>query len=274
MFKFFFKKNFCDIWDNLFHLFILDLIMIVLLVAFAALCIGALSFGGEESGILLFYLALFVSSAVIWVFIFAEGENAAKIANFESPKFSLYFKQLVPCIKDGALFGLFGAFLVSVATISMPYYFRMWLPSDGSQGSFVGLLFLSFIFWFEVVSIFSLQWFLAIRNLMHNSFLKCLKKSYILFFDNTLFSIGLGFVNLLNLLLTIFTLGMIPGFHGMNITVTNALRLRLYKYDWIEVNPNLTKKERKYVPWDELLARDKATLGPRNWRSFIFPWKD
>ena len=74
--------------------------------------------------------------------------------------------------------------------------------------------------------------------------------------------------------LTIITFGLIPGLNGINLTCTNALRLLLYKYDWIEVNPTLTRKEQKDVPWDDLLVNDRRTLGPRTLRSFIFPWKD
>ena len=61
---------------------------------------------------------------------------------------------------------------------------------------------------------------------------------------------------------------------GIMITNMNAFRLRMYKYDWLEVNPDLTMEERKDVPWDALIAKDKKTLGPRPLKSFIFPWKE
>ena len=88
------------------------------------------------------------------------------------------------------------------------------------------------------------------------------------------FSIAVAFINFLNVLITVFTLGLIPGISGLQLTVTNALRLRLYKYDWYEVNPGMTSKQRKDVPWDELIAADVQTLGPRTWKSFIMPWKE
>ena len=40
----------------------------------------------------------------------------------------------------------------------------------------------------------------------------------------------------------------------------------------MEENPNLSPKEFKKVPWDELLAEEKNILGPRSLRSFFFPW--
>ena len=35
-----------------------------------------------------------------------------------------------------------------------------------------------------------------------------------------------------------------------------------------------TKKERRQIPWEELIYEDRETLGPRKLKSFIFPWKD
>lgn len=109
---------------------------------------------------------------------------------------------------------------------------------------------------------------------MKNGFFKCLKKSYLLLLDNLGFTFALALVNFLNLLITLFTFGLCPGLTGIIITNMNALRLRMYKYDWLEVNPGLSMQERKDVPWDELLAKDKKTLGPRPLKSFIFPWKE
>lgn len=60
----------------------------------------------------------------------------------------------------------------------------------------------------------------------------------------------------------------------MAITTSGALKLRLYKYDWYEVNPGMTKEQRRDVPWQELIEKDKRILGPRKWKSFIFPWKE
>lgn len=93
--------------------------------------------------------------------------------------------------------------------------------------------------------------------------------------DNTAFSIGFAFYNLILILLSVLFIGFIPSVTGITLAKVNALRLRLYKYDYLELHPELkTKHERKNVPWEELLYEDKETLGPRKFRSFIFPWKD
>lgn len=267
MFAFFCKKNFCDIWDNLLHTIIINLIMLTLLLALAGLCVLTAYLPGSEGlkNIYMLFLLL-ISSIILHIFILAEGENAAKIANYESPKLAKFFKNIVPCIKDGALLGATVALLCGITFVSIPYY--------ASQGNMVGLVMMSIVFWMVLISVLALQWFLPIRSLMHNDFKKCLKKCYIIFFDNTLFTIGVGLVNLLNLAITVFTLGILNGTATISITTTNALRLRLYKYDWYEVNPGLTRQQRKDVPWADLIANDKRILGPRKWKSFIFPWKE
>jgi len=274
MFKFWFKKNFCDGWDNLFHLIVPNLVIMASVVLGILLCIGVNSLPLSEGWKnLLSFIAIFIACGFICIFVFAEGDNCAQIANFDSPSFKNYFAQIVPCIKDGLFFGFFLALLGSIMYVSFPYYYRVWIPADGSKGSLFGLVFMSVVFWFFIISILSLQWFLPIRSLMKNNFKKCFKKSYIIFFDNTWFSIVIALNNLLLTVLSVICLGLIPGISGLILANTNALRLRLYKYDWYEVNPGMTKQQRKEIPWDELLENDKETLGPRKFKSFIFPWK-
>ena len=66
-----------------------------------------------------------------------------------------------------------------------------------------------------------------------------------------------------------------PGVNGITLAAMNATRLRLYKYDWLDEHPGYIndRDKRANVPWDELIAQDKETLGPRKISSFLFPWK-
>ena len=275
MFKFFLKKNFADVWDNLFHLIFINLILLVaaVLVALAVLGLNSIPVDVGKRNLILF-VGILLLSGLYHVLVLAEGTNLEKVSNYGASKVGVYFSSIASSFKDGMLFGMLVGMFVIVALVSIPYYVRIWIPMDGSKGSLMGLFCMGLIVWIEIISILALQWFMPIRNLMHNNFLKCVKKSYIIFFDNVRFSIAVAFVNLLNILITIFTLGLIPGLSGMQLTLTNALRLRLYKYDWYEVNPGMSKEQRKDVPWEDLIAGDKQILGPRGWKSFIFPWKE
>ncbi len=275
MFRFLLKKNFADIWDNMFHLIILNLVFVGVLGL--VLGIGYLLSvfspeGGFQSIVGILYAV--IACIIISISVFAEGDNCAKIAGFDAPKLKSYFTNIPSVLKDATLFGLLIGLLICVTVSSLPYYISLWAPADGSKGSMMGLLLASCVFWFLLITVIALQWFLPVRNLMHNNFGKCLRKCYIIFFDNVLFSLGCGLNNLLIFFITCVTFGIIPGVHAVTLASTNALRLRLYKYDWLEVNPDLTREEKKHVPWDELIANDKKTLGPRKFKSFIFPWKE
>ena len=132
-----------------------------------------------------------------------------------------------------------------------------------------------FIFWIDIFYILSIHWFVPLRSLLKNNFKKCLKKCFIIFFDNTGFSVFMGIYDLVLIAFSVLFIGFFPSIAGIIIANTNALRLRLYKYDYLEEHPELkTKKERRQIPWEELIYEDRETLGPRKLKSFIFPWKD
>ena len=86
--------------------------------------------------------------------------------------------------------------------------------------------------------------------------------------------IVMAIYNLVLIALSIFFIGLIPSMAGISIGNTNALRIRLYKYDYLEEHPEITGRQRKKIPWEELIYEDRETLGPRTFRSFLFPWKD
>ena len=93
--------------------------------------------------------------------------------------------------------------------------------------------------------------------------------------DNTGFSIIMALYHLLLIVLSVLPIGFFPSITGLSISKHNAFRLRMYKYDYLEEHPELkTPKERRNIPWEELIFDDREALGPRKFRSFIFPWKD
>ena len=167
---FWFKKNLFDGWDNLFHMIVPNIVMYasILLGVLAGVGINELPVIDAWKNIILF-VAAFVFCGILFVFVFAEGDNCALIANFESASLKNYFKNIVPSIKDGMLFGLLMAMIVAILCISFPFYYHIWAPADGSKGSVVGLILMIFVFWFVVICLLSLQWFLPIPRL-HNGF--------------------------------------------------------------------------------------------------------
>ena len=248
MYGFILKKNFCDAWDNLLSVVITNILFlftglgIVLLSSFftnkCSENITDVVFYSVQMGILLLGLI------VLCIIAFAYGEIAAKIADFKGIAILDFFKAVPGVIKDAVLFAIL-------------------------------LLVGAMLFWIDIFIVLSLQWFIPLRSTMHNKFGKTLKKCFIIFFDNTGYSILLALNNLVMVALSVLLIGLTPSIAGIAIAKQNALRIRLYKYDYLEEHPELkTKKERRQIPWEELIYEDRETLGPRKLRSFLFPWKD
>ena len=271
MFKFFLKKNFCDGWDNFFFLILSNVITLAVLVG----SFFALSYSGVASPYLP-NLVFILCSGVLMIDLFAWGANAAKIADFRDSTFSVFFMTLKSVWKIGFAFGAFVAFVLLLARFAISYYLTLYFR----DGNFIGLLVTAALGWFLLVCVIALQWFVPLYFLQENNgFAKCLKKSFIIFYDNVFFSIEVFLYNIVLFLFSCFLLMLAPGLNGITLSSTNALRLRLYKYDWIEkmaeTDPSFEndRDRRNEVPWDELLAEDKESLGPRKLSSFIFPWK-
>lgn len=262
MYGFLIKKNFCDGWDNLFSLLITNVVFL-----FAGM--GLILLNGLCANTNLLSLVMFiVTIIVVSILIFAYGDTAANISNFNGIHLADYFKAIPGVLKDGSLFGLMVAGICLVSSVAIRYYF---IETNSLLGFAMGAV----IIWVDLFCVLSLQWFVPIRSLMHNNFKKCLKKSFLIFFDNTGFSILCALYNLLMIAFSVLFIGFFPSIAGISIANTNALRIRLYKYDYLEEHPELkTKRERKKIPWEELIYEDRECLGPRNLKSFIFPWRN
>ena len=264
MFGFLIKKNFCDGWDNLLSVVIVNLIF--LLVGFGLVFVNAFAYATET--ILFQILAVMITCIVASILIFAYGDTAAAIADFKGIRLLDYFKSFPGVLKDATLFGLLISVVLMLSTFSIKYYFT---ESQTLFGFFLGAA----IMWIDVFFFLSMISFLPIRSLMHNNFKKCLKKCFIIFFDNTGFTLAVAFYDLILVAFSVLFVGFLPSVSGILIANTNALRLRLYKYDYLEEHPELTtKKERRQIPWEELIYDDREALGPRKLKSFIFPWKE
>lgn len=266
MIKFLFKKNFCDTWDNLFFIIICNIFTIA--VAFLSyIAIGAAGNFNSYLPNVVFILC----AGIFMTVVFAWGANARKIADFNSPSFALFFKSYGKTFFPAFMFGAVLALFILVGLNGIRYYLAFFV-----NGNIIGILLTAVIAWFMLVVFIAMQWFVPLYFLQdENTFLKCLKKSFIIFFDNAGFSFLLFIYNVVIFAVTVLTFGIIPGMNGITLTTTNALRLRLYKYDWLEEHPEFLsdRDKRAEVPWEELIADDVESLGPRKLTSFLFPWK-
>lgn len=263
MWTFYLKKSFCDGWDNMFSMVFVNAIFLIPVAGLLALMVTAVL----SMNAVLFFAFLLLWTMLVSIQSIAFAPCAVKAADFRGWSVKDCLKNIVHSLKDGALFGLMLTAIILVSKVCLQYYF--------SRGTFlamaVGLLFV----WLCLFVLLSLQWFVPVTALLPGPFVKRVKKCFIIFFDNTGFSIFLAVYCIVLFALSVLLFGLLPAASGITLARVNALRLRLYKYDYLEAHPEYTShKERKIIPWQSLIEADREALGPRTFKSFIFPWKE
>lgn len=257
MVAFFIKKSFFDGWDHLAGLTLVNVGFLVCLLPLLLLGIPGLL--PIFSFVL---LALSLLLAVIWyAFSCLVTRRFADFSDFHLAEAIATLRQaLVP----GLQLGLSILGIVAIAMVGLPFYL--------SRGLLGGLA-AGIILWAALAFFIAFQYFLPLKSRFGGGFIKNLKKSFILFFDNPGFSLFLFVWSLGTLLLSAFLAFLVPGGAGVALAHNDALRLRLRKYDWLEGQKEQVGRRVK-VPWKELNAEDDELVGKRTLKGMIFPWKE
>ncbi len=210
-------------------------------------------------------LAGIATIGFLWccIYLVALGLSVKEISDYKSFSFKDFFGNIKKGFKAGLILGLLLLAVFIILAIGIPFYLNM--------GSLFGILIAAFIFWSAITVFLALQYWFPIRARLDEKPLKILRKCFIVLIDNLGFSIFLALCNIVTLALSAFLGFLLPGPAATLLFLDEALRLRLYKYDWIEENPDA---DRKKIPWEALIGEDRDTTGTRSFRSFIFPWKD
>ncbi|MBN1834814.1 MAG: hypothetical protein JW820_03125 [Spirochaetales bacterium] len=256
MFGFLIKKAFFDMWDNLIRIVILNLGFIVI---FAVLIYFPLLFQSVPP---LFYLSLGVGMALLFVYSGMVSAMVSTVADYGRPEFRdalMHLKQTYP---TSLLFALLNFALAFLFGIAFPVY--------GQLRSFLGPLASSFLFWILVFWVLAMQYFFPVQSRLDKKFFKILKKMFLIFLDNPLFSVGLLLGAVAALAISVFAALLLPGVASILLWWNVALKLRMYKYDYLEEHP----EGRRNIPWDALLVEDRERVGKRTLKGMIFPWKE
>lgn len=258
MFGFLIKKSFFDLWDNFLPAILINIGFIVVLTIPLLLPSATIAGGAALS------IAILVVGVLI-AFIYLGGVFvvAREITDYQS----LTWSTLTDGIRDNLTSSLFlgGIFVLHAFLLSVA------VPVYTGLGNLVGLLALAFLFWMSVIWLLTAQYFLPIRVKLDNGIKKSLRKSFLLSFDNTGFTISLAIGAVVIILMSIFTAFLFPGIAGLAIWFQSALRLRMYKYDYLDEHP---EEDRRSIPWDALLYDERERVGKRTLRGMIFPWKE
>lgn len=255
MFWFTVKKAFFDFWDNMAALLLFNFSYL--------LCFGLLIFipffGGNN---LIFYLLWLLVCLIMFFLTGTLYAFTKDIADYRSPGIGDLPSALLKSIKPSLfIFALF-AFILIVNYSAFQYYVLV------MQG-FFGYMFFITLISFSIILLVALQYFFPIYFRIDQKIIKTLRYCLVLFFSNTFFSLASFIWGLLIGTLSLFTLGLVPGFSALIVWFNTATKLRLYKHYYQQENP-----EERIVPWDKLLKEDNKNIGPRSLKGMFFPWKD
>jgi hypothetical protein len=257
MFGFLIKKSFFDMWDNLIRIVILNL---GFMVPLAGLAYALDSFVSGQ--FVLAWILLVPSLTVLFVYSGVVSSMTSKIADYDKPEFSDFLPILKATYPTSLLFALVNCLLVILFGVAFQVY--------GQIQSFVGPLASSFLFWVLIFWLLAFQYFFSIQARLDRKFGKIIKKMFLLLLDNPLFTLGLLIGTILVAAISVFTALLLPGIASVFLWWNVALKLRLYKYDYLEENP----ESRRSIPWDALLTEDRERVGKRTLKGMIFPWKE
>ena len=287
MIGFLIRKNFYDLWDNMFRIILLNLGFIVSLAIpiFLPKYIPSTAFSIVMFAAGLFWCCIYLSASAL---------SVKAVSDYGSFGFADFWANLKAGWKPGVIMGILALVIVpiipgtpnvpaaqeaaeaiqegSVSLIPLIQYIIMFYLN---MSSIVGLLLAAVIFWTFLIAFISLQFFFAIRARLDTKPIKIIKKCFIIFFDNPAFAVFVLLHTIVTLVLSTLFAFLIPGPAGILLFFDEALRLRLMKYDWLEANPETEPgKKRRQIPWDAILIDEREKTGTRSFKSFIFPWKD
>jgi hypothetical protein len=205
---------------------------------------------------------LLIGIAAFAVLCGITSRMSADIADYRQPGFAEFVSYARETWTTSLLFVLvLGAYL-AVILVAFPFY---------AGRGVIGWLAIGLLFWVTVAAFLAGQYFFPIQSRLDRKFRKIFRKSFLLLFDNTMFTFGLLVAAMVVFGVSVFTAFLIPGMATLFLLWNAALKLRLYKYDWLEENPGA---DRRKVPWDALLIDDRERVGKRTLKGMIFPWKE
>ena len=257
MFGFYIKKAFFDGWDNFIQMVLQNIIYIV----FFLLIVGSIVVFGDN---LVFFLP--VAIAIMFLFCLSMGGTSSVVYNwsqYKSETWRPFMKGVGRNIRHSMLFFLCIMVLFLLFFLVIPFYL--------SFNNILGTVFGVMMVWLAIFLLLVLPYYFPLMNLLPGDGpFKTLKKCFIVAGDNLGYTILLLLHNILDIVLTVVTMGLLPGWCGLMLGGQDMMKLLMKKYDWIEENPG---KNRKEMDWSEILYDEKETLGPRSFKNMIFPWK-
>jgi uncharacterized membrane protein YesL len=261
MIGFMLKKWFFDLWDNLLPALVMNIVFVLPLAGLLfALGLAA------PLGLILYFVVS--AAALLLSFVFAGVFNRYTLDFTLSRSFQI--SQLLPYLKASWKPSLaLGAVLMGLGV-----FILQGLPFYNSLNAVLGLVISVIFFWIGFFALLSAGYYWPLNAQFEPKIKKLAKKSLILMFDNPGFSLFLLFGGLVILVVSVITLSLFPGVAGLLLWFQVGLKLRMYKYDYLETLETQEPRNKIKIPWDTLLAAEREQVGPRSLKGMFFPWKE
>lgn len=255
---FFLKKAFFDGWDNLIGLVVLNLGYLAILLA----VLGCMTLAGISTPLALF--AFLLTTGVFAFFSSGVAASSYSFARYERPGWTVFKQGIRGSWRHSLFFWLLILLDACLILFVIPFYL--------SYNNVIGMLLAVLLFWVFLGLTFALFYYWPLFFVMQGDRpTKTLKKSFIIVFDNLLFTFFFAIYQLFNLVISILLAGLAPGVAGMHLAASDAIKLLMFKYDYLEEHPDA---DRRHIPWEELLYEERECIGHRSLKNMIFPWKD
>ena len=215
MIGFLIKKNFFDLWDNLFKLAFINLGFITSLAfpVFIPSIMPEIPF--LKMGLLLI--------GILWCFVYlsAAAMSLKAVSDYGNFGFADFLNNLKIIWPLGLVMGAFVFIGYLLCTVVIPFYLSM--------SSMIGLLLAALVFWTLVIAVLALQFFFAVRARLDTKLLVVIKKCFLIFFDNPAFCVFTFIHNIFLLGISVFLAFLAPGPAAILLFIDEGLRLRLLK---------------------------------------------
>ncbi|AEC01959.1 hypothetical protein [Parasphaerochaeta coccoides] len=260
MVGFFIKKAFFDGWDNLIGLVVHNLgFLLVFVGAYGGMSLMAID-GYSVVGI----IALVIISAVYSFYCAVVSWQTCLYADYKREGFRALKEGFSRLWRHGVLHFFINTALILIVFFVLPFYFL--------QNTTLAFIFGMFVFWVFVIVGLAMQYFFPLACRMSGDRpMKTFRKCFILLADNLGFSLFLIFHGIISGVLSLVLVGLTPGTGGILLSRQVAVKLLMFKYDYLEEHP---ETDRKHIPWEDLLFDEREKVGHRSIKNMIFPWKD
>ena len=254
---FFIKKAFFDGWDNLLNLALFNIGYVVIIV----MRLAAPTLAPASLPVTL--TLLLISIFLFYLYSGGVARYLGELSFDRGPELRRFLDYVKKTWRTSVTLAAITSVQIIVLAIGFPFYLSM--------GGVFAMAALSILFWVSVLWYLVSLWVYPVSVQLETSVKMQLKKSLILFLDNSGFTLFLAFYTLFNFAVSVVTAFLIPGFAGIRLSRQVALKLRMYKYDYLEEHPN---SEKQPIPWRALLMEEQEKIGRRSLKGMVFPWKD